>query len=82
MKYANEFVYIIRGDIKKNSIIKDIVQIVGREVNMINTVSKIQLSKIGGEGGGSASIWIIYCCCFLTAPLIHLKMAFKSVKYH
>ena len=26
----------------------------GREVNMINT-----LSKIGGEGGGSTSIWIM-----------------------
>ena len=24
----------------------------GREVNMINTVSKINLSKIGWEGGG------------------------------
>ena len=32
----------------------------GREVNMINTVSKINLSKIGGEGGGSTSIWIMY----------------------
>ena len=28
----------------------------GREVNMINTVSKINLSKIGWEGGGSTSI--------------------------
>ena len=26
---------------------------------MINTVSKINLSKIGGEGGGSTSIWIM-----------------------
>ena len=26
---------------------------------MINTVSKIHLSKIGGEGGGSTSIWIM-----------------------
>ena len=31
----------------------------GREVNMINTVSKVNLSKIGWEGGGSTSIWIM-----------------------
>ena len=31
----------------------------GREVNTINTVSKINLSKIGWEGGGSTSIWIM-----------------------
>ena len=31
----------------------------GREVNMINTMSKINLSKIGREGGGSTSIWIM-----------------------
>ena len=31
----------------------------GREVNTINTVSKINLSKIGWEGGGSSSIWIM-----------------------
>ena len=31
----------------------------GREVNMINIVSKINLSKIGWEGGGSTSIWIM-----------------------
>ena len=30
----------------------------GREVNTINTVSKINLSKVGWEGGGSTSIWI------------------------
>ena len=31
----------------------------GREVNVINTLSKINLSKIGWEGGGGAtSIWI------------------------
>ena len=30
----------------------------GREVAMINTVSKIK-SKIGWEGGGSTSIWIM-----------------------
>ena len=31
----------------------------GREVNMIKTLSKINLSKIGGEGGRSTSIWIM-----------------------
>ena len=31
----------------------------GREVNMINTVSKIHLSKLRWEGGGSTSIWIM-----------------------
>ena len=31
----------------------------GREVNMINTLSKIHLSKIGWEGGRSTSIWIM-----------------------
>ena len=31
----------------------------GREVNMINTLSKINSSKIGWEGGGSTSIWIM-----------------------
>ena len=31
----------------------------GREVNMINTLSKINMSKIGWEGGGSTSIWIM-----------------------
>ena len=31
----------------------------GREINMINTVSKINLSKIGWEGAGSTSIWIM-----------------------
>ena len=45
----------------------------GREVNMINTLSKIKLSKIGWEGRGSTSIWImsldILFVCFLTAPL-------------
>ena len=29
----------------------------GREVNMANTLSKINLSKIGKEGGGSPSMW-------------------------
>ena len=31
----------------------------GREVNMINTLSKIDLAKIGWEIGGSTSIWIM-----------------------
>ena len=31
----------------------------GREVNMIISLSKINLSKIGWEGGGSTSIWIM-----------------------
>ena len=31
----------------------------GREDNMINTLSKINLSKIGWKGGGSTSIWIM-----------------------
>ena len=31
----------------------------GRDVTTINTVSKINLSKIGWEGEGSTSIWII-----------------------
>ena len=42
------------------------------EVNMINTVSKINLSKIGWEGGGSTSIWImslnILFCFFYVTP--------------
>ena len=32
----------------------------GRDVNMINSLSKINLSKIGWDGGGSTSIWIMY----------------------
>ena len=40
---------------------------------MINSSSKINLSKIGWEGGGSTSIWImslnILFFFFLTAPL-------------
>ena len=31
----------------------------GREVNIINTLSKINLSKIGWEGGRATSIWIM-----------------------
>ena len=44
----------------------------GREVNTINNVSKINSSKIGWEGGGSTSIWIMSAntlFVFLTAPL-------------
>ena len=44
----------------------------GREVNMVNTLSKINLSKIGWEGGGSTSIWImsvnILCVFFDGTP--------------
>ena len=42
-----------------------------REVNMINTLSKIDLSKIGWEGGGSTSIWIMsvnILCVFYGTP--------------
>ena len=48
----------------------------GREVNMINTLSKINLSKIGWEEGGSTSIGIMslnILFVFLTAPLICFK---------
>ena len=31
----------------------------GREVNMISALSRINLSKIGWEGGGPTSIWIM-----------------------
>ena len=31
----------------------------GRKVNMINAVSKINLSKLGSKGGGSTSVWIM-----------------------
>ena len=44
----------------------------GREVNMINTLSKINLSKIGWEGGWSTLIRIMslnILFFFLTAPL-------------
>ena len=59
----------------------------GREVNMINTLSKINLSKIGWEGGRSTSIWImslIYTVFFGDHPLdgfvrgVHLK-GYKQV---
>ena len=44
----------------------------GREVNMIKTLSKIYLSKIGLEGGGSTSIWVMsldILFVFLRVPL-------------
>ena len=43
----------------------------GREVNMFNTVSKINLSKVGWEGGGSNSIWIMSLdiLCLFMIPL-------------
>ena len=31
----------------------------GREVNMMNTLSKNNFPKIGWKGGGSTSIWIM-----------------------
>ena len=43
---------------------------------MINTVSKINLSKIGWEGGGSTSIWTMslnYCVFFGRYPLGDLE---------
>ena len=47
----------------------------GREVNMINTLSKINLSKIGWEGGRSTSIWIMFLniLFFWRLPLTLLK---------
>ena len=47
----------------------------GREVNMINTLSKINLPKIGWEGGRSTSIWIMslnILFFFLRVPLRYL----------
>ena len=43
----------------------------GKEFNMINTVSKINLSKIGWVVGGSTSIWImsLNILFFWTLPL-------------
>ena len=50
----------------------------GREVNMINTVSKINLSKIGWEGGRSTSIWImsLNILFFLRVPLSNKVQGF------
>ena len=48
---------------------------------MINTVSKINLSEIGYEGGGSTSIWIKslnILFFFLTLPLISLLLLHNS----
>ena len=45
---------------------------------MINTLSKIHLSKIGWEGGGSTSIWIMSLNIlggFLTLPLTNSNLA-------
>ena len=47
----------------------------GREVNMINTLSKIILSKIGEEGGRSTLIWImstniLFCFFFDGTPYL------------
>ena len=44
----------------------------GREGNMINTLSKLNLSKIGWEGGRSTPIWIMSLnrlCFFWRSPL-------------
>ena len=56
----------------------------GREVNMINIVSKINLSKIGWEGGGSTSIWIMslnILFVFLTAPLNDVDAIYQKDGY-
>ena len=57
----------------------------GREVNMINTLSKINLSKIGWEGGGSTSIWIMFVNILLlffdgTPKLKHIKNIWVQAK--
>ena len=52
----------------------------GREVNMINTLSKIHLSKIGWEGGGSTSIWMMSAnilCFFYDTPKVILAVVVK-----
>ena len=49
----------------------------GREVNMINILSKINLSKIGWEEGGSTSIWIMplnILFVFFRVPLMSLPV--------
>ena len=48
---------------------------------MINTVSKINLSKIGWEGGGSTSIWIMslnILFVFLEYPLVKFLSFLES----
>ena len=50
---------------------------------MINTLSKINLLKIGWEGGGSTSIWIMSLNILggvLTAPLIFVAKANRMSK--
>ena len=52
----------------------------GREVNMMNTLSKNNLSKIGWEGGGSTSIWIMsvnILFFFWTLPLIFFNISIE-----
>ena len=57
----------------------------GREVNMINTLSKINLSKIGWEEGGSTSIWImsLNILFFQSTPqlyiIYHCQLCISSV---
>ena len=46
----------------------------GREVYMINTLSKMNLSKTGWEGGESTSIWIM--SAEVKPSLTHLKLSF------
>ena len=46
---------------------------------MVNTVSKINLSKIGWEGGGSTSIWIMFMYCFFRLPLRHTILLKDSI---
>ena len=48
---------------------------------MINTLSKINLSKIGWEGSGSTSIWIMslnILFVFLEYPLVVGKLAYAG----
>ena len=57
----------------------------GREVNMINTLSKINLSKIRLEGGRSTSIWImslniLFFLFFFRVPLSINPPADKHLK--
>ena len=48
---------------------------------MINTLSKINLSKIGWEGGGSTSIWIMSLniqFVFLRVPLKYQNRKYQT----
>ena len=47
----------------------------GREVNVINTLSKINLSKIGWEGEGSTSIWIMSMSLNILFVLFRLPLS-------